>query len=65
MGETTPSPPTRDQLYLIRLTSQYAMYNKPERKTFYLINRTAVDHVDPQTQPLSSQAQDMASIDAH
>ena len=50
--------------YFFRLNPNDALFNKP-KKNFYSINRMTVDRVDPQTQLLSSQAQDKASIDTH
>ena len=41
------------------------LYVQQTDKKFFAINRTAVDRVDPHTQPLLSPAQDKASNDAH
>ena len=56
-----PLPPIRVKI-ILNLTTYCTTYL--EGNIFPLIQQT-VDYIDPRTQPLSSQAQDRVSIDAH
>ena len=64
MGGTTPPPPTRVKLFLTQLYLRTYNTTYMERIGSQFIQKE-VDHVDPHTQLLPTQAQCRTSIHAH